>query len=269
MNCEDRKDLLMDYALGQLDPLVQTELRNHLEEGCEACGRELAEVSDAWASLAISLDPVKVPPAITERLMATIRSDKNLDAQDLSAGPLSKDHVVLDTSTPSPSANSRVIPYVIAATLLGAMAAVVSWKALSGVLDIAENSRGSTKQEMWGDLAHDQPSSGFRTVGLKQLAGSKDMMVSIVRNESVNQWHVLVAGLPTTKPDSTLQLWAELKTGDFLSLATLLVGDSGTSSSLIDLPQGAADYAEIWLTIDDFASAERPSEEVLFRAALE
>ncbi|QEG36594.1 anti-sigma factor [Bythopirellula goksoeyrii] len=260
MNCEDRKDLLLEYALGQLNPSAEAEMRNHLDGGCKVCSRELAEISAAWASLGVSLDSVDVPLSVEKRIMSKILSDANQ-----SSTVSIKETVVLPERSNEQTLQRSIMPYVLAASLLGAVTAALCWKLLPEGIDVAS----SPKQETWGDAALEPNSPGFHTVGLKPLASKEGITLSIVRNEAVKQWHVLAAGLPATDPKSVVQLWAELKSGDFVRLASLPVSEHRTASAVIDLTEGSSEYSGLWLTVEDTDSEAHPGDNVLFRGIIE
>ena len=56
MNCEDRRPDYLHYALGTLEEPERSELRAHLERGCEACTAGLKEARLVAFGLGVSVD---------------------------------------------------------------------------------------------------------------------------------------------------------------------------------------------------------------------
>jgi hypothetical protein len=79
MNCEDVQTLLPDYYDDMLSPITRYAVQNHLRT-CEACGKELHEISLLFESIAGS-DPENPSPALTRNfnkmLAEEIEKEKN------------------------------------------------------------------------------------------------------------------------------------------------------------------------------------------------
>lgn len=72
MTCGERRDLLLLYAAGALEPAERDELRAHLATGCPLCAAALAEAEAIVAQAAAAIPPVAPPPAALDKLMARI-----------------------------------------------------------------------------------------------------------------------------------------------------------------------------------------------------
>jgi anti-sigma factor RsiW len=77
--CDDVRLLLGAYALGALDPPDEARVRDHLET-CDACSKEMAELNDTAAALALVsaadvLRPVE-PPDQLAGVLARVRSHR-------------------------------------------------------------------------------------------------------------------------------------------------------------------------------------------------
>lgn len=62
MNCHDAQSRLGDYALGLLPPDEALRVKEHLDSGCFACRREIAELHEALFAL-VEDEPLVEPPA--------------------------------------------------------------------------------------------------------------------------------------------------------------------------------------------------------------
>jgi len=68
MTCQERRDLLLLYVTGTLEPAEMGEMRTHLLGGCPACAGALAEAEATVHRIPESLPPVKVPPGAWEKI---------------------------------------------------------------------------------------------------------------------------------------------------------------------------------------------------------
>ncbi len=267
MKCEERHNLLIDYALGQLDPTAEVELQAHLDSGCVLCKNELAEIEVTWASLAISLEPVEIPSEVEERILSRVRSSIKPKASSQQITSHSNNRVEYRSHHSPARDQPSVMLFVLAASLLGIATSVVCWQVLAPTNNLSDDS--NTEQYAWGDPAINGHPTGFRTVGLRPLTHREGLTLSIVRNELVSQWHLLISGIPPVGSESSLQLWAELKSGKYLPLATLSISQTNTASALIDLPGESTEFVGLWLTLEDSDKSELPGEEVFFHGILQ
>jgi anti-sigma-K factor RskA len=86
MTCDDRKDLLLLYAAGGLEPAEAAALRAHLASGCPACAGALASAEATLGHLPLALDPVPPPRHVRDRLLARIESERGATAPPIRAG---------------------------------------------------------------------------------------------------------------------------------------------------------------------------------------
>ena len=73
----DRHDtigaMLDEYALGQLSQDERRDVETHVRE-CDVCAADLRELAVVMEGLAHSLDPVTPPPALKQRVIASLAS---------------------------------------------------------------------------------------------------------------------------------------------------------------------------------------------------
>src|SRR6266545_206569 len=71
MDCLDVRDRLADYVLGGCAPEEAAAVRRHLE-WCAGCRKELAELEEGVATVGWSLDPVRPPEDLEERVVDAV-----------------------------------------------------------------------------------------------------------------------------------------------------------------------------------------------------
>jgi anti-sigma-K factor RskA len=89
VSCDERRDLIFLFAVGELEDSECAELREHLAGGCPRCLGALAEAEGAIARLVGSeLAPVTPPEAVRRSLSARIALESRmLEPQSLAAPP--------------------------------------------------------------------------------------------------------------------------------------------------------------------------------------
>jgi hypothetical protein len=251
MKCDDSRDLLIEYSLGQLSPQASAMVRQHLDEGCDVCSQELAKISESWAHLAATLEPVQPSAEVERRLLAMIRGEL--------AAPVPR---------PAKKRRERVWPYVLAASLLGIATALIAWQTTSVGPMLAGHS-GAAPADTWG-LPQIHPSNGgFQTVSLMPIGKSSGVRLTVIRNEQTREWHVVGTGLPVGTEDKILQIWFENTDGKFVRAKNLAVDDAGRGGVILEVSaEVEKEIATVLLTAETSTEAESPSDSVLFQATL-
>jgi len=260
MNCEESKELLAEFSLGQLDPGRMNEVREHLHEGCAVCAKELTEIVEAWARLATNLEPVKPSPEVESKLLAMIRGEIAPPVE------LSRQHTENATDVRE---SSRLKAYVLAASLLGVAAGLVAWNFTSLGRTLVQIEGPAAPQENWGIPQPNGAESGFQTVALEPLAETNGLRLTAVVNQQTEEWHIVGTGLPAAKAGDVFRIWFETKSGEFRG-TTLPVDKAGKGGLVVGMPAAEqADLASLWLTVEASAETERPSSDnVLFHASI-
>ena len=68
MTCGERKDLMLLYVTGALEPAETAEMREHLRSGCPACAGSLAEAETTVHQIPLSLPLQQAPASAWEKL---------------------------------------------------------------------------------------------------------------------------------------------------------------------------------------------------------
>jgi hypothetical protein len=251
MKCDDSRDLLIEYSLGQLSPQASAMVRQHLDEGCDVCSQELAKISESWAHLAATLEPVQPSAEVERRLLAMIRGEL--------AAPVPR------LAKPS---RPRVWPYVLAASLLGIATALVAWQTTSVGPMLAGHSEAAPP-DTWG-IPQAHPSNGeFQTVSLLPIGKPSGVRLNVIRNEQTREWHVVGTGLPADTEGQVLQIWFENTDGKFMRAKNLAVDDTGRGGVILEVSADVEkSIAAVLLSVETSTEAESPSDSVLFNAKL-
>jgi hypothetical protein len=259
MNCDESQELLLEFSLGQLDTRRMNEVREHLHKGCIVCAKELTETVEAWARLATNLEPVKPSPEVESKLLAMIRGEVPAPVE------LSRQQAKNTIDTPK---ISWLKAYVLAASLLGVAAGLITWNFTPLGHTLVRVDRPAMPQENWGDTRPNDASTGFRTVSFEPLAETKGLRLTAVVSQQTEEWHIIGTGLPAAKMGDIFRIWFETKSGKFLG-NTLPVGKAGKGGLVVAMPTAEhANLASLWLTVETSAETERPSDKVLFRGSI-
>ena len=257
MKCDDSEELLIGYALDQLDPVRTVQLREHLNEGCRACARKLNELVETWSMLGEKLEPVPPSPEVEVKLLAMVREQVAPPAGSLAVGESHSERF------------TRVLSYALAACLVGIAAAVLAWRFTPLERIIAHRGETVAPREVWATSPTNESLTGFQTVALNPVAERQGVRLSVVMIPQSREWHVIARGLPNVDRDEKFQLWLEIKSGEFQKLAVLSVEKTVRGGVIIDSTNiDMSDVAGIWLTLESESDGTRPSENVLFRATL-
>jgi hypothetical protein len=254
MSCAASRELLIEYSLGELDTNRARDVREHLQGGCEMCAKELAEIDESWARMAATLKPVSPSPEVEAKLLAMIRG--TLPAVTKSEVKVSRQR-------------SRVAAHALAASLIGIAAGWwgANYTPLAGML--ARQQPDDDTAETWGAAPGPRSTAGLQTVALNTIAEKGGVRVSVVVAPRTKEWHVIAKGLPAIEDGEKLQLWLEKKSGEFSKAAVLPPQKAGRAGVVVDMDEmNIADLAAVWLTQEAVEVPARPSEVVLFRAAI-
>jgi hypothetical protein len=251
MKCQECQELLGEFSLGQLSPEVTAMVRQHLGEGCNVCSQELTKISESWAHLAATLEPVQPSAEVERRLLAMIRGE-----------------MPAPTPRQQKENHPRVWPYVLAASLLGIATALVVWQT-TPVGPMLAGTSGSAPHDTWSIPQSHPSSSGFQTVSLQPIGKPSGVQLTIIRNEKTHEWHVIGTGLPAESDGKVLQFWFENADGQFSRSSSLAVDADGRGGVIWDVSEDVEKaISAVLLSIEDSSEASSPSNAVLFHAKL-
>lgn len=88
MSCAERKDLLLLYAFGQLEPEEEGPLLAHVASGCPRCVGELAAARTIAGHMALAAPPAKPSPAVKAKLLEATAPRRNIRLVPVAAAAL-------------------------------------------------------------------------------------------------------------------------------------------------------------------------------------
>jgi hypothetical protein len=206
---QEMRDLLGPYVMDALGPEERREVEEHLRE-CASCREEVRDLRLAHERLADLANTTETPP------------------------PELKDRVM----TEMPHRETRRVPLVAAAAVLGALAVL-------GVLLYSSGLLGR------GEVA----SATLEPTELAPRAGGELQ----VREDDPNARAELeVWGLPRPGPDEYYELWFAQE-GGRVSAGTFTVGTQGRETLYMSVPEDASDYQQVGITLEKFPEEPRMS----------
>lgn len=75
MTCDERRDAILLWVMGELDEAEALPLREHVTAGCAQCARSLAEARELQLGLLMAPDPSEPPPGLESRLLARVAAE--------------------------------------------------------------------------------------------------------------------------------------------------------------------------------------------------
>jgi anti-sigma-K factor RskA len=273
MTCDERKDLLMLYAAGALDPGESDAIGAHLASGCPRCAGGLVEAEAVLGHLPLVLPPVRPPARVRDDLLRRVAaSPRRLPAAvPASLHRLPATVPAPGASTESPRAASwraglwRPALAAIAAALVTALGLSVSHErsrqALRGRLDAQDReiARLHETVESTAETLRVLRSPAVRVVA---LSGTKDQPQAAGRifwDQSRRTWHFYAAALRSPGAGRTYQLWFITAAQEKISAGTFDVDANGEGSLEIPLPPGLDVVALAAVTDEPTGGSPQPT----------
>lgn len=224
MTCADRRDLLLLYAAGALEPAEREALRAHLSTGCPVCAGALAESEAIVAQAAGAIAPVAPPPAALDKLMARV------------AGTPER------SPAPMRIAGARNRTVVTAAIAAAAAVAVTAGAFLYATRDARRTWRNQ-------DIATVTLASETQPTARGAVWWDRDR----------GQWRVTVAQLAPPAPGREYELWFIPKGGKPIRSKSFGVDKGGEAEFLVNVPPGLGDDAVAAITDEPIGGVDAPT----------
>ncbi len=221
MNCEQRRERMLDYLMDLLEPSESEEMRAHLSSGCPQCSGALAEAEAMLALLAASVKPVTAPGSARDRLI------KRLERGRAPASNL--------TIMPAPS---RWFPYAVAAGLAILVVGGPLWylaqereQQLRQVRTALAN-RDADMQQLRGMLG----SAQLQLIMLADPRPKEKAFGRVFWDRDRGQWHVFVFDLQPPGPGKTYELWFITPDGRKIAAGVFDVDSNGKGAITVVVP---------------------------------
>ncbi|MEW1748838.1 anti-sigma factor [Streptomyces angustmyceticus] len=222
MNTVDLHTLTGAYALGALSEQEAAEFGRHLAQ-CEACTREVRELQETAARLALAV--AEVPPAdLRTRVMAALPEVRQLP-------PIPREATVL----PMRRRVRHRLPYLAAAACL-VVAAVAGGLAVKSRQDADAQRERSVRAEQQAAVVSAlmaAPDATFHTTALKG-GGSG----TVVASKRMGRAAFLYRGLPALPEQRVYELWYS-RNGSMVPAGLVEPGRSSGTMLLTGGPRGA------------------------------
>ena len=250
MQHEQAIDHLEEYVLGTLSPELASEVEQHLDSGCEVCRLRLVELGETAAHMAGMITPIKPPPELKEKIMASITTESHSSGNSASG-----------------STGGRVTRILaLFATAAALLLAAWGWKvtrenkSLQIQLDQRESriSRMEKEIEAYMDATSLLTSPGMQFFDLAGVAPNDQAFGKVVIKPDGGNAVVYMYELPPTPEGMAYQLWM-VRDGVPTSVGTFTVNEDGSAKLMLDpLPDGGA-YAKFDVTIEPAGGAPKPT----------
>ncbi|MEU8756576.1 anti-sigma factor [Streptomyces chartreusis] len=229
------------YVLHALPPDEEAAFERHLDS-CPACRREVAELTEAAARLALDgTEQADVPDDLLDRVLREI-------------GRTPQDHTHL---RPLPGKrHTRLISWALAASLAAAatFGGIAAWQHTR-----AEDARAQAATLQSGkDRLTRVLTAPDATLHTGELNGGASAAVVVSRAD--NQAAFVAAGLPPLSDDKVYELWYANPSGD-LSPAGLLPGSGSRPARVLDRPLG--ETVAVGVTVEPAGGSAQPTTEPL------
>jgi anti-sigma-K factor RskA len=260
MTCQERKDLIVEYAIGSLEGQEREELRAHLAGGCPQCAGALAEAEAILAQLPLSLDRQQPSPGVRQRLMKKIAAR---GSAKLIPMPARRDWERL------------VIPAALAAMLAVAVTVAAIYrfrpapapigktdpqkdmyiaglelmvKQTTGDLIATKDKLAALQAELTATTRQSQALDSMKFVEMIGQDQPKAMGRVFIDTEK-KQWYFFTSGMKPAAQGKTYELWliADKKP---IRAGTFEVGEHGTAALLGNVPAMPAG-ASVQLAVTD------------------
>lgn len=230
---DDRRDDLAAYALGALDPGEAEALEAHLS-ACQGCRDYLRALWPAVDALAASVPQVEPPPALRERLVATVRAE----AERIAAA---------ERERAEPARPRRT-----------------GWRGLIARPATALVAVGILAGAAIGYVIHGGGSPSRSVVPVRPTAAAPPGSIAASLSRVDGQAMLRVRRMPPLRPGRVYETWAE-RDGVMRPESTFVLGQDGTATAALPNLGGAT---AVLVTEEPRGGSDHPTSAPLMRAAL-
>jgi anti-sigma-K factor RskA len=261
MTCETIRDHAAAYALGALKPEERAAVEAHAR-ACPACARELAELEQVTARLALSLPQHEPPPAVLERVVAAARADGGTEGQgDRDTGRQSEQI----PPSPRPSVpSSRQPRWLSLGALAAALAALVWGATLQVQLGATQRQLAETNGQLerlrgaYSTVVEVLASPTTRERDLLPREGAPAARGKVWVDPASGRGMMMARDLPPLPEGHTYQVWLSSPQGR-QSAGFLRPYDDGVYYIVLQAPDKLTDFNSLGVTREPLGGSPAPT----------
>jgi hypothetical protein len=280
LRCDERRDAILLWVMGQLEGSQCDELLRHVESGCPECAGYVAEARELHLDLLIAPDPAEPSPGLERRLLERVAS--------------------LDGVAPAPSQPRTGLHWrwAAAAALTGLLVGVLGYR-LGG----ADPSNVAAAPEDWSEdlqvaLAQLDEADGelavleSRLAELEGLLEESSEQVELLRDSDVQrlalsatkagpdasasmfwQWeegyycYLHARGLAAPEGDGVYALWMENESGERILVGSFRPDARGEGVVWAKLPADAGRAARALVSLEQAEPGQEPAGPILLASS--
>lgn len=271
MRCEERRDPILYWVMGQLEGEEAEDLRTHLRSGCAECAGYVTEARELQLGLLLAPDPADPSPTLERRLLARV-----------SASP--------DSLRSAPPRRRAPWRWATAAALVALAAGLVGYRlgdsgADPAALVVAEEVNDELRDalEQLDEADAELAELEARLVELEGRLEESDEQVELLRAPDVQrvelngtgarpeasafmfwQWeegyycYLYAWGLPQPEGDGIYALWMENERGERILVGSFLPDPAGEGVVWAKLPADAGRAARAVVTLESGEPGQQP-----------
>lgn len=272
MRCDERRDPILYWVMGQLESGESQEVREHLRSGCRECAGYVAEARELQLALLLAPDPAEPSPSLERRLLERVSS---------TGGPLRS----------SPPRRHATWRWATAAGLAALLAGLFGYRlggseATGRVAAPVPEPRGEELRAALEQLDEADEELMELESRLSELEGrleESDEQVDLLRAPDVQrvqlngtsaqpsasgsmfwQWeegyycYLYARGLPRPEGDGVYALWMENEKGERILVGSFRPDPEGEGTVWAKLPSDAGRAVRAVVTLETGEPGQRP-----------
>ncbi len=247
----------VSYLLGALDVPARARFEAHAQE-CAECRQELAELQPVTDELALGVAQVAPPPQLRQRLLFRAQLTPQVDTVPWPAQPVAPHPAVIASRRPWWHGANRLLPAVVAASLMVAAGsgsyALAARRELADVSKTAEYASAQLSETL--SIVY-QPNMVTRSLSGMEAAphATGKVVIAPDRNKAV----VIAYSLPAVKKDESYQCWLTGQDDKRVEVGSFQPDGSGKAYWVLRAPEAMARYRWMGVTREAGKGASGPS----------
>jgi hypothetical protein len=253
MNCEQCQDLLVEYALGELDRAECDGVERHLAGGCGVCRHELREMQEVVGMLGASLEEVAPAPHVRQELLARVAAEQ----RDATANAKVERAALPAQQAASDRRWQRTFAY--AATLLcGFLIGALAMRQFAGS-GVTIQSREAQLAEILDRARQNFGSPQIRFASLRSTADENAVVGHMMWDAMGRNLHVFAFDVEPPAANQQLAVWFVPAEGEPSYAGELKVSASGACAAVFAAPKFDEPVAQVVVTEERAGELQKPT----------